>query len=56
MDNDLKNRTLPELEKLVTDFQGKKYLAKYIASESESDDTSDSNVESISDAISTKLK
>lgn len=32
MDNDLKNRTLSELEKLVTDFQGKKYLAKYIFS------------------------
>lgn len=32
MDNDLKNRTLPELEKLVTDFQEKKYLAKYIFS------------------------
>ncbi len=32
MDNDLKNRTVPELEKLVTDFQEKKYLAKYIFS------------------------
>ena len=32
MDNDLKNRTLTELEKLVADFQGKKYLAKYIFS------------------------
>ena len=32
MDNDLKNRTLSELEKLVTDFQEKKYLAKYIFS------------------------
>ena len=32
MDNDLKNRTLAELEKLVTDFEGKKYLAKYIFS------------------------
>ena len=32
MDNDLKNKTLPELEKLITDFDGKKYLAKYIFS------------------------
>ncbi|MHC5059565.1 MAG: dual-specificity RNA methyltransferase RlmN [Planctomycetota bacterium] len=32
MDKDLKNKTLKELEELVSDFGGKKYLAKYIFS------------------------
>jgi len=32
MDMDLKNKTLNELEELVAEFGGKKYLAKYIFS------------------------
>ena len=32
MDMDLKNKTLNELEELVVEFGGKKYLAKYIFS------------------------
>lgn len=40
MDKDLKNKTLPELEELVLDLGGKKYLAKYIFSFIHSKDAS----------------